>query len=328
MSLLRRAERLLPAMRRQTKVQTHTRDRASTAIPIAAFCFALCASVVLQANSSKDALQRAVDRAMQGRHGALVVADVVSGEILAQQGLDAAARRLERPGSSVKPFVLMALLRSRRLDAAQRLMCRRPLRIGGVKMDCTHPTSVVDFDAEEALAYSCNSYFAEAATRLSAPELVQALRKAGLDSPTGLVKDEATGRIEQPMDRDMLQLEALGDRGIEVTPLELLAAYRKLALQKRNAVDAADVPVFAGLEQSVSYGMAHASYVEGMNVAGKTGTASSRTTPATHGFFVGYAPAEKPEIVVVVFAERGHGGDAAALAQPVFTEFAKSEGRR
>lgn len=309
------------------RLQTHTRNGARTAILIAAFCCALYASFGVQANSGKEGLQRAVDRAMQGRHGAFVVADVVSGEILAQQGLDAAAHRLERPGSAVKPFVLMALLRSGRIDATQRLMCRRPLRIGRVKMDCTHPASVVELDAEEALAYSCNSYFAEAATRLSAQELVQALRKAGLDSPSELVRDEATGRIEQPADRDMLQLEALGDRGIEVTPLELLAAYRKLALQKRNAVDATDAPVFAGLEQSVSYGMAHAAYVEGMNVAGKTGTAASRATPATHGFFVGYAPADKPEIVLVVFAERGHGGDAAALAQPVFAEFAKNKGR-
>ena len=30
-------------------------------------------------------------------------------------------------------------------------------------MDCAHPVPVVDLDAEEAIAYSYNSYFAEAA---------------------------------------------------------------------------------------------------------------------------------------------------------------------
>ena len=283
---------------------------------------ALCA----QGISNNERLQRATDRAMEKRIGAMVVADVATGQILAAAALDLAAHRLARPGSTVKPFVLMALLESGKLDARQRLLCRRPLRIGGVRMDCAHPASVVDLDAEEAIAYSCNSYFAEAATRLSATELVQSLRRAGLDSASGLVEGEATGRIETPRDREMLQLEVLGDRGIEVTTLELLGAYRKLALQKRSGAGAAEVdaPVFAGLEQSVAYGMAHAANVEGMKIAGKTGTAASRESAKTHGFFAGYAPAEKPEIVVVVYLERGNGGDAAGVAQVVFAEFARS----
>ncbi|HMD37988.1 MAG TPA: penicillin-binding transpeptidase domain-containing protein [Candidatus Acidoferrum sp.] len=279
----------------------------------------------LRNTEAKGKLQEAVERAMEGQAGAAIVADVATGEILAARGLDVAAHRLERPGSAVKPFVLTALLESGKLNATQRLLCRRPLRIGGVRMDCAHPSSVVDLDAEEAIAYSCNSYFAEAATRLSAAELVQAFRRAGLDSPSGMAKNEANGRIAMPRDRDSLQLEALGERGIEVTPLEVLAAYRKLALQKRNGSAAeVDAAVFAGLEQSVAYGIAHAANVEGMKIAGKTGTAASRESSATHGFFVGYAPAEKPEIVVMVFLERGHGGDAAGVAQTVFAEFAKS----
>jgi cell division protein FtsI/penicillin-binding protein 2 len=234
----------------------------------------------------------------------------------------------------------MALLDAGRIDASQRLLCRRPLLIGGVRMDCAHPSSIVDLDAEEAIAYSCNSYFAEAATRLSAAELVTALRRAGLDSPSGLLKDEAAGRIEMPRDREMLQLEALGDRGIEVTALELLEAYRKLALRRRGAsggevaagraspapTDAlrADAAVFAGLEESVAYGMAHAANVEGVKIGGKTGTAASRESARTHGFFVGYAPAEKPEIVVVIYLEQGNGGDAAGVARGIFAAAAKS----
>lgn len=300
-------------------------NRGYAAVVAAAFfCAFFCASLCAQANANRENLQRTVDQAMGERRGAFVVADIVTGEILAAHRLDVAAHLLERPGSAVKPFVLMALLESRKIEAGQRLMCRRPLRIGGVKMDCTHSPSAVELNAEEAIAYSCNSYFAEAATRMSAAELAQALRKAGLDSPSGLVKEEANGRIEQAADRDMLQLEALGDRGIEVTSLELLGAYRKLALQKRSGVSAIDAPVFAGLEQSVDYGMAHAAYVDGMKVAGKTGTATSRNTVTTHGFFAGYAPADRPEIAVVVFVEQGHGGDAAAMAEPVFGELARS----
>jgi cell division protein FtsI/penicillin-binding protein 2 len=120
----------------------------------------------------------------------------------------------------------------------------------------------------------------------------------------------------------MQQLEALGDRGIKVTPLELLVAYRKLALAKRSRA-AADATVFEGLEASVAYGMAHAANVDGLKVAGKTGTAASRESARPHGFFAGYAPAEKPEIVLVVYLEQGHGADAAAVAQSVLAEFTK-----
>jgi cell division protein FtsI/penicillin-binding protein 2 len=289
--------------------------------------FVLPAGLLSGVNTGKkEELRAAVERAMEGKAGTAVVVDVGSGEILAAHDLEVAAQRLARPGSTVKPFVLMTLLEDGKINASERLLCRRPLRIGGVRMDCAHPSSVVDLDAEEAIAYSCNSYFAEAATRLSAAELVQSLRRAGFDSPSGLVRGEASGRIEVPRDREMLQLEALGDRGIEVTALELLGAYRKLALRKRNGLNAVDVDaaVFAGLEESVAYGMAHAANVEGVKVAGKTGTAASRESARTHGSFVGYAPAEKPEIVVVIYLEQGNGGDAAGVARGIFVAAAKN----
>lgn len=272
---------------------------------------------------SQPALQAAVDRSMQGQAGAVVVADVESGEIIAAHNLELAAGRLARPGSTLKPFVLMALLESGKLDPSQKLLCRRVLRIGGVKMDCTHAASVAELDAEEAIAYSCNSYFAQAAARLSGPELVQALRKAGLDSPSGLAKDEAAGHIEMPGGLEMLQLEALGDRGVEVTPLELLAAYRRLALIKKKGAPEMDAAVFAGLEDSVEYGMAHAANVDGMKIGGKTGTAASRASARQHGFFVGFTPSDKPAIVLVVYLQQGRGGDAAAVAHAIFAEFAK-----
>jgi hypothetical protein len=159
-------------------------------------------------------------------------------------------------------------------------------------------------------------------------EIVEMFRRAGLDSLSGLTEKEVTGRIGRPINQVELQLEALGDSGIEITALELLEAYRKLAVRRRNGELGTDGPVFDGLEHSVSYGMAHAANVDGMRIAGKTGTASSANSARTQGFFVGYAPAEKPEIALVVFIERGRGMDAAALAQPVLAEFARRSLRK
>ena len=122
-----------------------------------------------------------------------------------------------------------------------------------------------------------------------------------------------------------LQLQAIGEWGISVTPLELVRAYRDLALlSQKNADVKLTALLFEGLQESVSYGMAHAAQpASPMKVAGKTGTALADEGPWTHGWFAGYAPAENPEIVLVVFLEKGHGSDAAALASKIFAAFAE-----
>ena len=253
---------------------------------------------------------------------AMVIVDVESGKILAAHGTEVAAHRVETPGSTVKPFVLMALLESGRLDAQKKLLCHRPLYIGSARMDCTHPEDLTQLDAREAIAFSCNSYVAQAAVRFETDEVVQLYRRLGFDSASGMKDGEASGKILRAGTREEMELEALGHWGVEVTPLELLEAYRQLALRvRRGGVAEADAPVLAGLEGSVEFGMGHAAHVDGMKIAGKTGTAEAPGKPQTHGFFVAYAPAEKPEIAMMVYVERGRGGDAAAAAQPVLAAF-------
>jgi cell division protein FtsI/penicillin-binding protein 2 len=267
-----------------------------------------------------------VTEVMAGKAGAVVVVDVSSGRILAQSNLKMAAQRVTAPGSTVKPFVLLELLQSGKLDPEQHLVCRRTLTLAGKRLDCTHSPAVTNLDAADAIAYSCNSYFAQAATLLNAADLADAYEKAGFTVQTGLVQQdtESSGRVVPARDLPHLQLQALGDWGVEITPLELLAAYRTLALHKlKNDLPVAK-PLFDGLERSVQYGMAHSKHgPTGITAAGKTGTAAGIATPETHGFFVGYAPADKPEIVLVVYLEQGHGSDAADIAAPIFTAYAK-----
>jgi penicillin-binding protein 2 len=251
--------------------------------------------------------------------------NVASGRILAASHLDIAAQRLELPGSTIKPFVLMELLNTGKIQAQKRLVCRRPLSIAGHRMDCTHPASMSSLDAREALAWSCNSYFAEAATQLTATELQNVLQHSWFTARPGFTGNEVAGRVSMAVDQAHLQLQALGNWGIEVTPLELLAAYRNLALQRpRWSPAGTAAPVFAGMEHAVRYGMAHAAQPEGITAAGKTGTAPGLNTPYSHGFFVGYAPADKPEIVLVVYLEHSRGIDAAAIAAPIFTAYAQA----
>ncbi len=90
-------------------------------------------------------------------------------------------------------------------------------------------------------------------------------------------------------------------------------------------VDAANLQIVGeGMRQSVTSGVARNAAVAGVTVAGKTGTAEFGAirddgTYETHGWFAGYAPAEDPEIAVVVFVQRGSGGsDASPAAARIF----------
>ncbi len=83
-------------------------------------------------------LQGAVHRAAGGSAAAIVVVDVESGEILAAKNLEFPGKQLFRPGSGRQPSVMMELLASGKLDPRQRLICRRPPRIGAMRLDGSH----------------------------------------------------------------------------------------------------------------------------------------------------------------------------------------------
>jgi penicillin-binding protein 2 len=267
---------------------------------------------------SAQTLQQTVDATLRPYKGTAVVVDVRGNKVLAAHDLRLAAQRVATPGSTVKSFVLLKLLETGAAKPSDRFVCPRQVRIAGKRLDCTHPPLPQAIDPSDALAWSCNAYFAAAAQRLRPKELAEALRASGLVSQTGLAADEAHGEVRQAGDVDQLRLQALGEWGVLTTPLELLEAYRKLA--ERRAEPNVQL-VWQGLEHSVGYGMARAAHMDKVDIAGKTGTAAQPYAADTHAWFVGLAPADKPEIALVIYLEHGRGVDAAALAQPIVAAY-------
>ncbi len=282
-------------------------------------------AVVISTLVSAQTLSNALNTAMGGRSGGAAVLSIKSGDILAGYTPQVVAQRVTLPGSAIKPFVLLELLRSGKVSANTEFACRRRVQVGSHNLDCQHVRTVEAMNAERALAYSCNSYFTEMGVRLTDAELTSAFRQAGFGSPTHLVAAEASGAFRPATTRELLQLKAVGENGIEVTPLQMAAAYRRLALQSRTA-DGALNTVIGGLQSAVKYGTAQGAQVDGFDVAGKTGTSTAEEGPWTHAWFAGFAPATKPEIVVVIFLERGHGSEAAEIAGAVLKAYAR--GRR
>ena len=96
----------------------------------------------------------------------------------------------------------------------------------------------------------------------------------------------------------------------------------KLSAEQMDQVRAALIGVVAG-------GTASRSAIKGVQLAGKTGTAQSGTLDAfgkelNHAWFVGFAPADDPKIVVAVMIEfGGHGTRAAAIASAIIANYLK-----
>ena len=222
----------------------------------------------------------------------------------------------------MKPFVLLELLRSGKLSATSERVCRRRVQVGRHNLDCQHVRTVEAMNAERALAYSCNDYFTHMGARLSDEQMYSAFQSAGFGNPTHLVALEASGNVRPAGTHEALQLMAVGERGIAVTPLQMAAAYRRLAKQAKSPDEAIQV-VLDGMRGAVTYGTAQGAQVSGFEVAGKTGTATAEEGAWTHAWFAGFAPATDPEIVVVVFLERGHGSQAAEIAGTILKAYAR-----
>ena len=257
------------------------------------------------------AVEAAAKAAPQAR---IVVLAIASGHLLAAVHLNQAARTLAAPGSTFKPLALYSLVASGRWDPSRRIACARSLRIAGRSLNCSHPPAE-PMNARQALAWSCNTYFATVARSLQPGELRRLLAPTGLLGQTGFAPEEASAEFRDPETPDESSLTLLGVEGIRVTPLELVTAYRWLALQLATHPNspAAEV-VSAGLADSATFGIAGAASRGGVAVAGKTGTANLGAGTPSHGWFVGLVPAARPTEVVAVYLPAGHGANAAQVA--------------
>jgi cell division protein FtsI/penicillin-binding protein 2 len=230
--------------------------------------------------------------AAQTSSPSIIVMRVRDGQVLRRSGPAVLAAR---PGSTIKPFALAALLAQKEFDASKRIACAGKLQIAGRKFDCTHGPVAPALNAVDALAFSCNRYFFHWSHLLTGDKLVRALAAFHLAA-------------EPPASEPQRAMLALGEWGIAVTPEELAEAYRALALRLE------EFPVIAeGLREACRRGTAREA---GAEFAGKTGTAATASRLSLQAWFAGFTPPRAPQTVVVVYVPRGRGAaDAAPLAR-------------
>jgi cell division protein FtsI/penicillin-binding protein 2 len=189
-------------------------------------------------------------------------------------------------------------------------------------------------DLRRALAVSCNPYFEWVGEELGYEKVQRYAHLLGLGEPSGInltgetagivplfVKPSAVGHLSshaEGISTSALQLAVLlsatVNGGVVLKPQingpEGFTAAERWRLPEGTRLEG----LSQGFLGAVNEGSASAAFDPEIAVAGKTGTCSAL------GWFASYAPADKPELVVVVFLRYGSGHGASAVAGRIFRQ--------
>ncbi len=200
------------------------------------------------------------------------------------------------------------------------------------RFHCNNRSGHGTLDMVEAMRYSCNVYFYHLGAGLRTPKLAEWGRRFGFAQRTGIMlRGESAGKIDERTDPKNL---AIGQGALLVTPLQAARFAAMLATGGRmtevhlvrSPRPAAPKRIDMSLNQAyVSHvremwaevvseqgGTGHRTvYSDRVSIAGKTGSAQNPHGP-THAWFVGFAPAENPQLAFAVFFENAGGGGTVA----------------
>lgn len=209
-----------------------------------------------------------------------------------------------------------------------------------------------------ALTISCNTAFAQLGIDLGESKIRDVAERFGIDDqgyemPLP-VAQSTLGDIESAA---ALGQSSIGQRDVRLTPIEAAnivatianggTLYQPFLVAERQEPDLTVIDDVKPLEirEAISADVAQAltemmvsvvdngtgqnAQIEGVSVAGKTGTAEVDEGIAPHAWFAGFAPADNPQIAVAVFIANGGdtgsettGGRAAApIARAVMEAF-------
>jgi SpoIID/LytB domain protein len=279
-----------------------------------------------EAETAADAaLQQAATNALDGREGAIIVMDPHTGRIRAVVNSQAAYSQALMPGSTMKPFTALAALRAGLIDKDSRTVCPGRFTGRNFSLACVHDDHLPPFGPSQAIAYSCNYYFATLGQRLGRDALIETMRSFGFGQPKGLA-DAGTlrpceagngariidGESNHTSQADCDAREAIGESDhIQVTPLQLLTGYSALVnggrvLQpapsqaasfepvERGRVEISDrhrAIIIEGMRGAVRYGTARNAHLDSLPlyVFGKTGTSVPAKGFRSNGWFIGFA---------------------------------------
>ena len=276
-----------------------------------------------------------------------------------QQRINEALQNIYEPGSTFKIIAYSAAIERGLAKPTDHIDCQMgAITVAGRVVHDHHAFGSLTLT--EALAKSSNVAAIKLGLRVGNDSMFDFMTRFGFGCKTGVELPGETDGILRKVNK--WQPSSMGSLAIGqevgVTPLQMAAAFGTLANdglriaphlvrevrsadgtvvysaspEERRVVSLETAQTLRGmLEQVTLNGTAKQARLDGYTAAGKTGTAQ-KIDPKTRaysktkfiGSFVGFAPVENPEVVIIVVIDEPvggyHGGEVAA---PVFREIAE-----
>ncbi len=287
------------------------------------------------------AIERAAVAAIAGRYAGIAAMDPRNGALLALAGVAFSA--LQPPGSTMKIITATGALQAGIVKLGDTFPIQTSANIDGFNLQNANGEACGG-TLLNAFAVSCNSVFAPLGAKLGAQRLVNIAERFGFNQPTSIpgAAESQIPAASTMTDNLTVGSSAIGQGKVQTTALAMTDVAATIAMGGRRPIPTllANQPArFVTVTNAhvanevqrmmiavVQFGTGTAAQITGVPVAGKTGTAELRNTANpndpnagspmnTDAWFVGYAPAGAPRIVVgALFPEQGAGGQTAAPA--------------
>lgn len=268
--------------------------------------------------------------------------------------LNRVTRATYSPGSTWKLVVAAEAMRRGMVSIDEHMdrTCTGGYRFGNRTFRCWRHEGHGSLPLADAIQRSCNVYFYQLGLRLGLDAMMEGARRLGFNEPVGVdlpvesrghfptsrewfddvygprgwtesvVLNLAIGQGEnnQSLLRQALFYTALGTGEPPIVP----HLVRDPELEERRVDWSLDLPearrreLVEALRRVVNEpgGTAYPWRLDRWELAGKTGTAQN-PHGEPHSWFVGFAPADDPEIVVASLVEFGHPDNTTSLAVPL-----------
>lgn len=212
-----------------------------------------------------------------------------------------------------------------------------------------------DVTLAQAIAKSCDVYFYQLGLKIGLTRLLAGGVRLGFGEPTGIdmpgekrsIWPKSTEYFDRTYgargwNKSVVLSLSIGQADNAQTPLNMARFYTALATdgyaatpqivsrtperKKLLNLDPEQIKsIQLALADVVSRGTAAGAQIQGLTIAGKTGTAQVGGQE-DYAWFVGYAPADKPRIVLAIIIEEGlHGSTAARVATKLMERYLKAK---
>ncbi len=266
------------------------------------------------------------------------------------------------PGSTMKVVTAAAALDSGEFDPDSMLSGQTGIEIDGVNLENAGGETFGDIDMDFALTHSVNTYFAQVGEQLGTETMFEYMDRFGFFhdpelnypdiqmAPSGVYD---SGKLLNADDAIDIGRVAIGQERLLVTPTQMAEVAATIAndgtlmkptfLQEAKDPDGRTTEELDPEEQSevvssetanqvtdmmthvTEEGTAAGLTVQGISFAGKTGTAEIDVEACINRpWFIGFAPADDPQIAVAVMLERCQGCFGGEVAGPIATQVMES----